>query len=664
MNPHARNARLLTFVSALLLAPATLLAADPPPAAEAQGAVAAAPPVVDGGERFVKEGVVVDFWMDRAGRERPLREGEFAQVKFRVLDATSGQPIRSSTPGAWMDLGGTAPDGVERDCKEKVSTYLRGLVGIRPLVDLNSYYLLVLNQDPSISVIDPIVSMTGRTSLYATIVLEKPGADWARGRGDKRLFVSMPRAGKVAVVDGEAFKVHTNVPAGTNPTRVALQNDGRLLWVGNDAKKAAESGVTVIDTETLKVAASIPAGSGHHEIAFSADDRRAFVTSRDAGTVTIVDVATLQKVKDVKIGPLPISIATSSLSRSVYVADAKTGRVSVLDPVSGDVVAKLEAKPGLGPMGFTQDGRWGFVVNPTEHAAYVIDAATNRIAHTIPAGGQPYQLAFTRSFAYLRLLDSERVTMVNLAKLAPDQKPVVQSFPAGTRAPKLAPELSIASAMSQSAADAGMFIVSPADGSSYYYMEGMNAPMGSFAGYGHAVRAVTIVDRSLKEVEPGVYAAAVRIPEPGTYDVAFILDAPRIVHCFQVEAVPDEALRRSLGQTRVEFLDPAVRVAPGARPIRFRLTDPATRAPKLGLADVRIVHFLVPGRFRTEVAARELGDGVYEATPDLERPGSYYIHVAIPSLGVKAGDLPYRTVLVAAAGRAAAPTDPKRPAAK
>lgn len=649
----ARALALLAAISPLTGAPAPSDAGGPNDAApkpEPQAALstpADLPPPVKGAERFVKEGVVVDFWMEGPSPERRLREGEFAAVKFRVLDATSGLPMRNVAPGAWMDMGTGGPDGLGRECRDKVSTYLRGLVGIRPLIDLNSYYLLLMNQDATISVVDPIVGMTGKTSLYAKVLLERPGADWIRGRDDKRLYVSMPRAEKIAVVDGESFKVVASVEAGKLPTRVALQHDGRYLWVGNDARTAAGSGVTVVDTETLKVVARLETGRGHHEIAFSADDRRAFVTNREEGTVTVVDVSRLARLRDVKTGPLPISVATSPLSRSVYVADAKSGRISVLDPLSGGLVAKLEAKPGLGPMQFTQDGRWGFVVNPTEHAAHVIDAATNRIAHTIAVGGQPYQVTFTRAFAYLRLLDSERVAMVNLASLGADQKPTVQSFPAGARAPKLVTDLGIASAMTQSGADAGVFVASPADNSTYYYMEGMNAPMGSFGSYGHQVRAVTIVDRSLKEVEPGVYAAAVRIPEAGKYNVAFILNTPRIVHCFVAEAEPDPAHRQALGTVQVQHLDGAVKVPAGERTLRFLLFHPVTREPKRGLRDVRVVHFLAPGRFRTEVPAHEVGDGVYEARAVFDHPGSYYVHVSIPSLRVKAGDLPYRSLFVA-----------------
>ena len=235
----------------------------------------------------------------------------------------------------------------------------------------------------------------------------------------------------------------------------------------------------------------------------------------------------------------------------------------------------------------------------------------------------------------------------------------VQSIPAGAKAPKLVPDLSIASSMTQSAADAGMFIASPGDNSTYFYMEGMNAPMGSYAGYGHAVRAVAIADRSLKEEKPGLYAANVRIPEAGRYDVAVILESPRVVHCFSVQAEANPAMREALGQVKVEVLGAPLKVAPGATTVRFKVVDPATGEAKRGLSDVSVLHFLAPGRDRTVVAAREAKDGEYEATLSLAKPGAYYLHVGIPSLGVKPGDLPYHTLVVAEGPRRPAETGPR-----
>jgi hypothetical protein len=622
-----------------------------PPAPEAALVETAAP--ADATGRLEKNGAVVEFSLARpssTGADRhPLMEGDFAEVRFRLTDATSGLPLRGLSPAAWMDMGQVLAEKAEeqQECKARVAVYLKGLVGIRPLVDLNSYYLLVMNQDASLSVIDPVIGMTGKTSLYATVLLESPGADWVKSRDERKLFVSMPRAGRVAVVDAEAFRVKAQVEAGEEPTRVALQPDGRYLWVGNNARSADGSGVTVVDTESLEPVAHIPTGRGHHELAFTQDDRFAFVSNRDEGTVSVIDIARLKKVKDLKTGPLPISLAFSSLSQVLYVADGKDGTITAIDGARHEQLARLSARPGLGPMRFSQDGRWGLVVNPTEHAVSVIDAAQNRLVHTLPVGGQPYQLSLTRAFAYVRLLDSERVEMINLSSLGGEQKPVVQSFAAGAVAPKLAGDLSLSDSLAQAATEAAVFVVNPADNTTYFYMEGMNAPMGSFGNYGHSARAVTVVDRSLEETEPGVYSARVRIPAAGRYDVAFLLDAPRVLHCFSVEVKENPAIQQALGGLEIEYLDFPTRLEVGATPrLRFKLSEAAGHQRVSGLEDVRVLTYVAPGRQRTEVAAREVEAGVYEAPLTLASAGAHYVYVAVPSKKVRYGGLSYRTLWV------------------
>ena len=406
----------------------------------------------------------------------------------------------------------------------------------------------------------------------------------------------------------------------------------------------------MIDTETSQVVARIPTGTGHHEIAL-AGDRMAFVTNRDAGTVTAIDARTLAKVKDVPTGPLPIAVAHSALSRSVYVADGKSGEVVVIDPDRLEVVARIGTKPGLGPLRFTQDGRWGFAVNPSAKTVFVIDAAENRLVHSIALEGQPYQVAFTRGFAYVRLLDSEQVKMVNLLSLGADRKPIVQGFGAGTGAPRLAGDLSAADSVAQAATEAAVFVVNPADSNTYFYMEGMNAPMGSFGGYGHAARAVTVVDRSLKEVAPGVYSGKFRVPVAGQYDVAFLLDNPRILHCFSAQAAENPTLHRDGRSLTAQFIELPLRVRPGAPvTVRVKLLDATTRAPRTGLDDVQVLFHATPGGARGEAAAREVGEGVYEASFVPGRTGVHYLFVAVPSLKVKPNDLPFRGILVESPG--------------
>lgn len=595
-------------------------------------------------QKHAREGVVMEFSaapVNGTGRT-VLMEGELAELRFKLSDEATGQPLTGNVPGAWLDIGQVIqgqPGTEAKSCKDKVSLYLRGIVGIRPMMDLNSYYVVVLNRDPSISIVDPNVSLASATSTLARIVLPRSGADWTKSADGKRLYVSMPSAGQVAVIDTDTFKVVSNVDAGRSPTRVSVQPDGKYLWVGNDAKVKDGSGVTVIDTETLKPVKHLATGIGHHEIALSDDNRVAFVTNRDSGTVTLVDVRTLEILRQEKVGAMPLSVGYSSLAKVAYVADGKSGTVTVLGGTGFAPVKKISLKPGLGPLRFTPDGRHAMVVNTHEDLVHVLDVSSNEKVHDIPVKGQPFQVTFTRAFAYIRSLASERVTMVNLLSLDRGAKPIVQSFATGSVAPKAAGELPLADSMAAANIDAAVLVVNPADNTTYYYMEGMNAPASNYQSYGAQARAVTVVNRSLQETAPGVYTTKVRIPVAGRYDVALMVNAPRVIDCFSVQAEENPALAADKQRIVAEFLAPSREVPLGAKvPVRVRLSS-ADGKPKAGLKDVTLFSFLVPGQRRELVLAREVEPGVYEAAVAIPEHGAYSIHVASKTLGKEYRDL-------------------------
>ncbi len=188
-NGRAGRAVLVFFLLSGVLAGGETLSAGEPAASGSKRKSGAAD--IAAGNRVVREGVAVEFSARPAGGEGDLREGDYADVEFRITDAITGRPIRSLNPGAWMDIGqpvGAREGQPPLDCRQKVGLYLSGRVGIRPMIDLNSYYVLALNRDSSISVVDPMVGMAGSTYLYAHIPLPRPGADWAKTADDKRLI--------------------------------------------------------------------------------------------------------------------------------------------------------------------------------------------------------------------------------------------------------------------------------------------------------------------------------------------------------------------------------------------------------------------------------------------------------------------------------------------
>jgi YVTN family beta-propeller protein len=599
---------------------------------------------------LVRDGVSVAFELKPLAGNGVLREGEFADVRFRVTDSASGQPLSGVAPGAWLDPETVAADqaqGREQSCKSRVGVFLKSSIGARPLLDLNSYFLLVMNRDASVSVVDPSVSVGGITSTMARIDIKQPPMDWVTPRDNKRVFVSMPTAGEVAVIDSEQFKLIDSVTAGSNPVRLALQPDERLLWVGNNAKTAEESGVTVIDTHSFKTLKHLATGAGHHEITFSKDSRHAFVTNRDDGTLSIIDIASLTISQQLKTGSHPLSVAYSSLSQAVYVTDGKDGTVTVIDTSSLAVRRVIKLKQGLGPMGFSADGRFGIVLNTLENRASVIDAATDSLIHDLDVSAEPYQVVFTKAYAYIRGLASAKVTMLNLSSLGAGRAPISQGFEAGPQAPRLAGDLPLASSLAVSRDDNAVFVVNPADNTTYFYAEGMNAPMSGYPNRGQVARAAMVIDRSLREVEPGLYSARIKLPGAGRFDVAFLLNQPNIIHCFTALVEPDKNLNQHSGMPKVEFmLDKATAALGSPYVVRFRIVQGKQKAQRSGVKDVQVRYFRAPTSRAQEVAALEVGNGVYEAPVTLDQNGAWYLHVRAASLGASFDDKTFASVRV------------------
>ena len=643
-----------TNLKAGFLAAVSLVALIAAPlTAVSQDEVGPAVPIPVNKETIFRKGMAVDFKVEPLVPERTggkVMEGDFATISFRISSAEDHEPLQGVYPGVWVDLVQTAEGekrGVSLECKNRVGNYLQGLVGMRPMIDLNSYFVMVLNQDPSISVIDPVVGITGITSLYTSIPLERPGADWAKTADEKWLYVTMPRAGKVATINLDTFKVEKNLPAGEMPMRAAIQPDEEYLWIGNDIQGGVKSGVTVIDIDTGEIVKSIDTGAGHHEITFSNDSRRAFVSNRESGAVTVIDTGKLEIISQVDTGSVPISVAYSPLSDAAYAADGLSGIITVIDPESGLSFEKIEAEPGLGPMRFSHDGRWGFTVNPSENLVFVIDASTNKLAHTVEVKNKPFQVALTETFAYIRSLDSERIAMINLQELNRGGDVIVNEFAAGVYPPSQVNDIRIADAMVPAAQDAAVLVASPADATVYYYMEGMNAPTGAFRNYGHKPRAVQIANRALKELEPGVYSTTVKIPAAGTFEIAFLNEAPQFLHCFTMEAAVNPSLERASDPVAVEYLDERKSLVAGDEmQLRFRLYQPGSGKTFVEATGVTVKFFRAPRFDLTEMVATHVGEGIYEATLPFRSAGSYYIYIAAPGLNVGYKDLNYKTVLV------------------
>jgi YVTN family beta-propeller protein len=579
--------------------------------------------VLCGQQVFTEQGVSIEFSI----ASKPVA-GEEATVRFKITDVSGGVPLSNLRPVAWIDLRQSPQAPTARECREKVQSFLQSSFTKQPTVDLNAYLILALNNEPNISVIDPL-SGFGGSKLYTLVPLKSPGEDWVLASDNKRLYVSLPQSNQVAIVDVRAWNVIAHVDAGVKPMRVALQHDQRYLWVGTD------EGVTVIDTVTAKAVARIKTGAGAHEIAFNDDDSVAFVTNKESGTVSVIDIRKLTRIDDLKVGSRPAAIAFSSLSKAAYVVNEGDGSVVAIGGDKREIVARMRAEPGIRAVRISPDGRYGFVVNPVKNAAYIFDLSSNRLLHTVPIGPGSDQISFTTQFAYVRSTGSEFVTMINLSDLGKEAP--ITSFPAGQKVPGDSPFTSLASAIVPAPDEGSVLVANPADKMIYYYTEGMAAPMGSFQNYKRDPRALLVLDNSLRETQRGVYASTARLPQAGQYDVVFLLDSPRLVNCFAVSVAENPALP---GKVETSFkIEPLVKQAlatAGERfTLRFKVFDAKSGTAKLDLKDVNVLAFLAPGIWQQRELAKPATDGVYEMSFVPPQPGVYYIFFQSPSLGLQ-----------------------------
>src|SRR5712691_1038409 len=390
-------------------------------------------------QRIVRQGITVEFKIEPSGREKTgdLLEGDDATVRFKITESNTGQPISRLHPSGWIDLKKTGPVPDERQCREKVQSFLQTSFNRRADIDLNSYFILTLNHEPNVSVIDPL-SGFGGSKLLTLIPLLSPGEDWVMRSDQRRLFVTSPLASQVSVIDTSSWKVLAKIDAGVKPTRIALQHDEKYLWVDNEGEDEASDGITVIDATTSKVVAHLKTAAGPHQIAFSESDRYAFVTNKQSGTLSVIDVSRLARIKELKVGTLPTALAASPLSKAIYVINEG-------------------------------DGRFGFVVNTQANVVYVFDVATNALLNTVPVGQAPDQVSFTRNFAYVRSSGDEFVSMISLTDLGkPGADADVTRFPAGQKATGLSRHLSPADTIVAAPEDGAVLVANPADQMIYY----------------------------------------------------------------------------------------------------------------------------------------------------------------------------------------------------
>jgi len=414
--------------------------------------------------------------------------------------------------------------------------------------------------------------------------------------------------------------------------------DNSGILVGLDGT----SGVAHVDPDELVVKTVIPTGRGRHRLAIDTDSRFLCVTNAESGTATIVDLASELPVREVNCGNTPLAVTYGPAADLFYVALINGETVVALDPSDGEIVSRIKCPRGVVDIEVEPEGRFLFLVSPTENSVTIIDSATNSVMGSTGAVQAPDQIVFTGDFAYIHNTRRANVTLINLGRIASGQV-VVTELGIGRQPTTAAPRsMSVADMITPTPEGNAVMVANPADKLVYYYVEGMMASMGNFQTYKRIPDGVLVLDRSLRETSPGIYSTYIRPTRSGIHDMPFVLDQPRIKHGFEVEVIAGEGIVQMpvISTVKLENLSPDLRVKPGEEHrLNFRILDQSTGEPVVGLEDVMAMVLLMPGIWQERHLAREVEPGIYQIVQKFPDRGRHGLLISVPSRGASFNDL-------------------------
>lgn len=558
------------------------------------------------------------------------------RLRFRVAESgDAAKPVSGLRPLAWLTR---RADNTETPSKESCKHIIRGLLGGRLArnadVNLNEYLLITLDDNNSISIIDPQIE-SSKTKTLGIVSLTSKGTDFVLARDRRHVLVTLPANGHVAAADIFEKKARY-IHVGGRPHSIALQTDGRLAWVGDETGET----VSAIDVATLSAVAAIKTGPGPHAFAFTESSAHAYVASRGSTKLAVIDTHTLEVAESLDVGAGAVAVAYSSRSGQVYVARAD-GVVVVVDSKRQLKAATIRLEDAISSFAISPSGRFGFAVHGDRDKLTIIDTATNSVLHTLTTLSVPDRVQFTDSFAYVRHAGTGEYLLIDLSTLASDGTPAITPVVMGQRPPEFDATTTVAPTIAPLPEGAGVLALNGADRAISHFVEGMSAPMGSYRTYPWPARGVLISDRTIQEADAGVYETEFRLPRAGTYTLPFLVPtSPQLYGCFTLEVATAEG--EAVAETPLileAMFDSKQAFSTGRpQPLSVRLRDPTSGHPVEDLDDVMILVLGGP-RNQWRGRARPVGQGAYEVDAIFPSPGQYMVMVASESRGVAFGEL-------------------------
>jgi YVTN family beta-propeller protein len=217
--------------------------------------------------------------------------------------------------------------------------------------------------------------------------------------GDGRAVVSFGETRRLALVRLATGTIEHLVDAGSEPSLVRFQGDGKQVLAGSRADRS----LTIFDAASGRTTVRLPLPVEPANCCFNADGGQMFVTGPGMDVVVIVYPYQTEVGEAILAGRTPDGMAVSATPQYLFVANPESGSVTVLDIETRKLVGALAVGQEPRHILITPDNRYALVLNwrSGNMAVIRIAAFTERRHRTdpaplftmVPVGAQPVAAA-------------------------------------------------------------------------------------------------------------------------------------------------------------------------------------------------------------------------------------------------------------------------------
>jgi len=211
-----------------------------------------------------------------------------------------------------------------------------------------------------------------------------------------KIYVANQGDGTVSVIATATNLVTATVPVGASPVAMTITADGKTVYVANQGSGTASAISTATDTAT-----SLAVGASPSSVVFDPNLLRIYVANTGSNSVSVINADSLSAgfntVTNVPVGASPKGVAPLANGSRAYVANSAAGTVSVINTLNNTVIRTITV--GTTPVSIvaSPDSTKVFVANQGSNNVSVIQTSNDTVAGTIalPAGSMPIQVIMT-----------------------------------------------------------------------------------------------------------------------------------------------------------------------------------------------------------------------------------------------------------------------------